>query len=305
MAAPLESRAPRPTAIEIRHLKALLALSRDPHFGRAALRLHVAQSTLSRTLADLEALVGVQLVHRSQRTTGLTDAGRAMLSGAEAAVRAAELGVAAARSAGARAPVLGVEAPTGHRWARELERTIRGQVDVRQLALGSGFACLRGEVDAMVSLLPMVPPDDLRFLALDSVLAHAALPSRHSAARRRRVALRALADEPLLMLPWDEVWWRDFDLICRAQGIDMTLGGAARSMHEALAMVAAGEGWMLAAGAEAFHPWDGVALRPARGVAPIRVALVWRDERADRAAPLIDAMQHVLREAHQRGLSAP
>jgi DNA-binding transcriptional LysR family regulator len=62
--------------IEIRHIKAFLAVASELHFGRAANRLHIAQPALSRTIQNLEAILDVQLLERSTRNVRLTAAGQ-------------------------------------------------------------------------------------------------------------------------------------------------------------------------------------------------------------------------------------
>jgi DNA-binding transcriptional LysR family regulator len=63
-------------SIEIRHIQAFLAVATELHFGRAADRLSVAQPALSRTIQNLEEILGVQLLERTTRTVRLTEAGK-------------------------------------------------------------------------------------------------------------------------------------------------------------------------------------------------------------------------------------
>ena len=56
-------------------LRAFLRLSEDPHFGRTARRIGVAQSTLSGIIRRLEGKLQVVLFERSSRWVELTDAG--------------------------------------------------------------------------------------------------------------------------------------------------------------------------------------------------------------------------------------
>ena len=62
--------------IEIRHIKAFLAVASELHFGKAANRLNIAQPALSRTIQSLEALLEVRLLERSTRSVQLTAAGQ-------------------------------------------------------------------------------------------------------------------------------------------------------------------------------------------------------------------------------------
>lgn len=65
--------------MELRHLRCFLAVAEELHFARAAERLHVEQSPLSRTIKELEEDLGEQLFIRTSRSTRLTRAGKLLL----------------------------------------------------------------------------------------------------------------------------------------------------------------------------------------------------------------------------------
>ena len=78
--------------MELRQLEQFVAVAEERHFTRAALRVHVVQSSLSAAIAVLERELGDALFVRSSRQVTLTPAGRALLPAARRALAAAEEG---------------------------------------------------------------------------------------------------------------------------------------------------------------------------------------------------------------------
>jgi DNA-binding transcriptional LysR family regulator len=62
--------------VDLLNLRCFEALAADLHFGHAAERLGVSQSTLSRRIRRLERDLGTVLFQRTSRAVALTDSGR-------------------------------------------------------------------------------------------------------------------------------------------------------------------------------------------------------------------------------------
>ncbi|ACU37040.1 transcriptional regulator, LysR family [Actinosynnema mirum DSM 43827] len=82
--------------VELRHLRYFVTIAEEQNFRRAAERLHVSQSPLSRQMKDLQDELGVALFEQAGRGVRLTAAGkvfadraRGVLAGVDAAVEEA------------------------------------------------------------------------------------------------------------------------------------------------------------------------------------------------------------------------
>lgn len=76
--------------MELRHLRGFVAVAEELHFARAAERLHIEQSPLSRTIKELESDIGAQLFDRNSRGTRLTRPGQVLAEAAQRIFQAVE-----------------------------------------------------------------------------------------------------------------------------------------------------------------------------------------------------------------------
>jgi len=84
---------------EIRLLQAAIALAEELNYSRAAARLRIEQSTLSKRIVELESQIDLRLFVRNHQTVELTDAGRHFVEDARNAVLHAERAVHSAKAA--------------------------------------------------------------------------------------------------------------------------------------------------------------------------------------------------------------
>lgn len=73
--------------MELEQLRVFLTLAETKNISRAAERLFVSHSTVSRSLAALEDELGVRLLERGNRVFGLTEAGECLRERAAEALR--------------------------------------------------------------------------------------------------------------------------------------------------------------------------------------------------------------------------
>jgi DNA-binding transcriptional LysR family regulator len=84
---------------EIRLLQAAIVLAEELNFSRAAERLCIDQSTLSKRIMELESLVGVRLFQRNHQLVELTEPGRHFVQEARNALLHTERAVLSATAA--------------------------------------------------------------------------------------------------------------------------------------------------------------------------------------------------------------
>lgn len=87
--------------MNLHQLRCFIAVAEELHFSRAAERLHIEQSPLSRVIKKLESNLGVILFERTPRITRLTWAGQIFLEDARRVILAFEQAKANAKSAAA------------------------------------------------------------------------------------------------------------------------------------------------------------------------------------------------------------
>ncbi len=99
--------------METRELRYFVAVAEELHFGRAALRLGIAQPPLSRAIRQLERRLGVALLVRTSRAVTLTEAGSVLLREGRAALDAVDAAERRTRRAATGGPGLTLVTKTG------------------------------------------------------------------------------------------------------------------------------------------------------------------------------------------------
>lgn len=193
--------------MELRHLRHYAVLARRLHFGRAAAELGIAQPALSLSLRALERDVGARLLERGPRHVALTDAGRLMLTEAQAILARADRASAAVRALGegraGRLRVNYTRSASGGVSTRIVD-AFRLQVpgvalEIDTLYTSRNLEALRTErIDCAFVRPPVDDTGGLQVMALGDEPFVAVLPARHRLAARRRLKRSDLQDEPVV-----------------------------------------------------------------------------------------------------------
>jgi LysR family transcriptional activator of glutamate synthase operon len=262
--------------MELRQLVYFDAVVRHGGFSRAAEHLHIAQPAISAQVRRLEDELGVRLLARTTRRVGLTEAGELFL---------------------ARTRRVLTELETARDEASDLAAALRGQVVLGAapvlggLDLASvlaGFAASHpgvlltvrsglvagllvdlgaGEVDLVLGPVHDDIPRDLSATPLLEDTLVLLTPPGHRWARRRRLDLADLRDEPFVCLPPDSELRRSLDAAAADVGFRPDVPFEAPTPDAVQDFVAAGLGVALLAASTVGDD------APAVGVHEVRPAL--------------------------------
>src|SRR5215470_17143452 len=91
---------PAPPDLPIAALVTFESVARHLRFARAAEELRVTPTAVSKTIAQLESVLGVRLLNRTTRSVALTDPGKQLLASITPALTALARGVEDVRTIG-------------------------------------------------------------------------------------------------------------------------------------------------------------------------------------------------------------
>jgi DNA-binding transcriptional LysR family regulator len=239
--------------MELRHMRYFVAVAEELSFGRAASRLSIAQPPLSRQIRALEDEVGARLLVRTKRRVLLTEAGRAFLDGARTALAQATRAVDQARRAArgengslslafAPSAEIAIMGPIVHALSRA-HRDVR--LEVHTCADHEALRAVRaGTIEVAVLTTPRASEPDLRTEPLTSRRLQLAVPATHPLAKRRRVSLRQVANEPVVLFARAVAPALHDAVVATFQngGVTLNVRHETSHLHACLGLVAAGLG---------------------------------------------------------------
>ncbi len=284
--------------MELRDLRAFVAVAEELHFGRAAARLHMAQPPLSQRIKALEEELGTRLLTRTSRSVALTGPGRLFLERARRTLALAEEAAGEVRRAGRgetgrlrvgfMGPAMDGPLPLALRAFRErvpgvglelAEKPSAAQIeDIVSGALDCGFIRAFGQT-----------PPGLVTLCFTREPYVAVLPSGHPLADRSRGAplpLAALADEPFILFP-RHAGPGLFDAMtaaCAKSGFTPRISQEAATKKTGMSLVAAGFGVTLVPASARNFTRAGTVLVEIEGELPLVEIHLARREGAPEAA---------------------
>jgi DNA-binding transcriptional LysR family regulator len=286
--------------VEVRHLRAFLAVADEGNVTRAAVRLRLTQPAVSRTLAALEHHLGIRLVDRSTHHLALTPEGVAFRDRAAVAVAAFD---EALDPGGPRRRPLRL----GHAWSAFGPYTtpllrrwqeLYPQTPLELLRIDDRTAGLtRGEVDAALLRGPVEAPGLVTEELFDEHRV-AAVAADGPLATRTTLRLADLAGETIVLNTVSGTTTRDLWPPATRPTATLTVANT----DDWLTAIAAGRGvGVSTASTAAMHPHSGVTYRPLPDAPPVPVLLARRDVPGHPALP---ALAVLAREIVRRDTAA-
>ncbi|RDK00899.1 LysR family transcriptional regulator [Paraburkholderia lacunae] len=265
--------------MDLRRIRYFIVLSEELHFGRAAVRLNMAQPPLSQQIRVLEEELGARLFERSNRHVELTAAGKALLPEARALVAQAErAGIVTQRAQRGEVGELRVGFTGSAAFSTvipqlifEYRRRLPGMhLRLEELTTRQQLTALlerRLEVAFVRGVtLPDLPPTlQATRLFEDSLVA--VLPSQHPlAASRAALSVGALKHEAFVMYPRESGTgvYDQIVALCRQSGFAPQVAQEAREAPTIVGLVAAGLGVAFVPASLRCINVNGVVYRPLR-----------------------------------------
>jgi DNA-binding transcriptional LysR family regulator len=273
--------------MELRHLRYFVAVAEELHFGRAAVRLHMAQPPLSQQIKQLEEELGFQLFHRTKRSVTLTAAGerflgetRLIFSRLDQAIAQGrrtsrgELGELAIGFVGSAS--YSVLPPILQQFGQQFPAV---ELTLRELTTNLQIEALR---ENRIDIGLVRPPIQDTGLVQQPILRESlvvALSSGHRLAQDRALAIAEIAPESFILFPrilapglYDQII-----ALCHQGGFSPQVVQEAVQMQTIVGLVAAGIGIALVPASLQNLQRVGVVYRPLLEETPqVEISLVWR-----------------------------
>ncbi|WP_103018376.1 LysR substrate-binding domain-containing protein [Alicycliphilus denitrificans] len=272
--------------MEFRHLRYFLAVAEELHFARAAERLHIEQSPLSRAIRELEEELGAQLFVRTSRSTRLTLAGKLLMENAPRVLlaldQARESVKAAANGFHGRLRVALSDGITPSRLPALLARCREEdpEIEIRlfEVPLAQQLSGLRDDLyDVGFSMADEVGDGIIIEPAWEDELM-VAMPARHELLAHKRVPLDEVLQHPLVLgdPAVCEGHAKQIDRILRKQDREPLIEQYVATFDVMMTFVSAGLARLAGAAHIASSREPGVVGRPLAGKSPMLTTYLLR-----------------------------
>ena len=269
-------------------MRQFIAVAEELHFGRAAMRLNMAQPPLSQAIRRLELSLGVDLFNRSKRNVELSEAGKVFLIEAKRTLLQADVARKMAQSAAADTPEVRISfigpalyqllpeilvrfravAPNVHArlfespTPRQIEGILSGDFHVGFITHGIRHAGCESRLVERSSFVAAVPSD--------SPLAHL-----------KSVSLAELAQQPFILPPTKYTERSETLNLFKSAGVVPRVEQEASQTNTTLSLVSAGLGCSIVMATSALQAIRNVTFLPIKDDLPHarwEMAMAWHPD---------------------------
>jgi DNA-binding transcriptional LysR family regulator len=195
--------------LEVRHLHAVVVLAEELNFTKAAHRLHITQSALSKQITEVEEQHRFHLFTRNnKRHVELTEVGRIFVEEARSALRHIERAVqlgSAAREGRDNILTVGHSPDADQAWVSgilaihlPLYPNVRMQL-ISEFSSELVRSVMAAELDLAIVTAPL-ENSQITAVAFAQTPLYVVLPETHAAAQKEYIALRDLANDEWILL---------------------------------------------------------------------------------------------------------
>ena len=288
--------------VELKRLRCFVAVAEELHFGRAAVRMHMAQPPLSVQIRRLEDAVGVALLSRGTRHVALTSAGRTLYEHACRILAQTEAAIVATRQV-ARGEAgnlsVGFVSTADYGLLPQIVRAYRTRhpgvvLQLREMTTDGQLEALRqNSLDVAVVIGP-VESAFLGYRSLGREPLIVALPETHALAGSvGSVPLKRLASEPFILFP-RPLAPHLYDAIvglCSRAGFTPRIEQEAIQMQTIVSLVSAGLGIAIVPGSMRNLARAGICyVALGRPSAYVETGMAWR---IDDGSPKLHAFREI------------
>jgi len=276
--------------LDLRRLRYFVTVADELHFGRAAVRLRIAQPPLTRHIAALGTELGIRLFERSTRAVQLTPAGVLFLEQARSVIHAVDEAEATARKMAQGTVgrvVIGYASSipmsdafsdivrTVSRSMPEVELAFREvstasqrqQIADGTMDIGFGWSAVKtsepGIASLVVSREPLV----------------AAVPAQSKYAGNATIAFSELVNENFVTFPsgYGSALNAALDDLCAHEGVTPRIGPTASQITTLVSLVAAERGVAIVPGFTSTLQRSGVAYLPLAKPHVLELVVTWSE----------------------------
>lgn len=230
-------------------MQQFVAVAEELHFGRAAIRLNMAQPPLSQAIRRLELSLGVDLFNRAKRSVELNSAGQVFLIEARRTLRQAQVARKMAQSAAAETPEVRISfiGPALYQVLPEILVRFRAaapNIHARLFEIPTPQqigGILTGDYH-IGFITHGIPHAECQSRLIERSCFVAAVPATSAIAHRKSISLTELSEQPFILPPLKYAEQSDTMNLFKGVGVVPRIEQEASQTNTTLSLVSAGLG---------------------------------------------------------------